>query len=310
MFISNLINRLDKADPYAIQRVVLGKALFTATLLVFVYWIFRPSNFTMFISPMLVVSFYETPRITSFQDKERLLLFVFAATIIGSVTFYLMYPFRIMFFFYAIIFFAVLYHLVIKYFGQLKHITMIILATVSVALAETPPANLQIVYNMFTSSLLSTFTMFLCLRMYPNHSLIIWRRATQKFIACLENDIESAILQQDRHFLSDEIKHLGTIRAFRRLLPKHCLKHTFRISIDLRNIQFALDNLYFETKNDVFWHAVQHHFAQLRHSIHHQIPCPMPGPLLLSETPLQKYVIRCLSKATHRWNRLCHTQSY
>lgn len=310
MFISKLINRLDKTDPYAIQRVVLGKALFTATLLVFVYWIFRPSNFALFVSPMLVVSFYESPRVTSFRDKERLLLFVFAATIVGSVTFYLMYPFRITFFFYAIIFFAVLYHLVIKYFGQVKHITMIILATVSVALAETPPANLQIVYNMCTSSLLSTFTMFLCLRMYPNHSLIIWRRAMQKFIAGLEHDIESAILQQDRPFLSDEIKHLGTIRAFRRLIPKHYIKYTFRISIYLRNIQFALDNLYFERKNDVFWRAVQHHFAQLRQSMHQQITCPMPGIFLVSGTPLQEYVIRCLNKATYQWNRLCHAQSY
>lgn len=308
MFISEMINPLDKADPYAIQRVVLGKALFTATILVFVYWVFRPSNFMMFVSPMLVVSFYEIPGVASFRDKENLLWFIFAATIVGSVTFYLVYPFRIIFFFYAIIFLAGLYHLVVRYFGQLKNITMIIMATITITLADKPPANLQIVYNMCTSSLLSMFTMFVCLRIYPNQSLIIWCRAMQKFIACLEKDIDSVIAQQDRQFITDEITHLGTIRAFRRLIPKRYLQHTFRISIYLRNIQFALDNLYFETVNDVFWRAVQHNFAQLRQSMRQRIPCPMPGILLMSGTPLQEYVLRCLNQAIHRWNLLCYAQ--
>ncbi|VEG91815.1 hypothetical protein [Legionella spiritensis] len=310
MSTSEPVNWLDKRDPYAIQRIVLGKALFTATVLTYVYWFFKPDNFMTFAAPMLVVSFYEVPTVASRRKKDLLTGFIFAATLTGIATFYLMYPFRILFFFYAALFLSGLYFFVAAFFGELKNITMIILATATVVLSYQPPANLQVLYSMCTSAMLSMMTMFVCLHLYPNQSLIIWRRAMQKYIACMEADIEAAIQRQDRRYLSEEIHHLSTVRAVRQLVPKQDLMNTFRIAVYIRNIQFAFDNIYYETKNDDLWRAVQQSFAQLRESMRHFTPCPVTEIVVVSETPLQKYVIRCLHKAIRRWNQLCNTPGH
>ena len=306
MYTSKLVNWLDEVDPYAIQRIVLGKTLFIATILVAVYWVFQPNNFMMFTAPILVSSFYELPTVSSLPEKERLLMFIFAATLIGSVSFYLIYPFKVIFFFYATFFMSALYFLVVKYFGELKNITMIILATLTITIGGSSAANLQVAYDMSTSAMLSMITILICLRIYPNRSLIIWRRAMRKFIACVEQDIEAAIRHQHKHLFGDEVSHLGIVRAFRRLIPKPDLRHAYRVAIYIRNIQFALDNLYFENVNEAFWRAIQHSFAQLRQSMGTRTLCPLPEPPIVAETALQQYVVKHLNKAIHRWNLLCN----
>ncbi|MGL5742722.1 MAG: hypothetical protein ACRCXC_09355 [Legionella sp.] len=136
--------------------------------------------------------------------------------------------------------------------------------------------------------------------------LIVWKRALQKFIQCLEIDIDNA-LNQNHHtqITGDEILHLGMVRSYRRMIPKKYMMATLRISVNIRNIQHTLDNLYYETKNELFWHGVQNNLHQLQLKMNHYIPCGIPKMHMEPETQLQHYVMRCLEQAFIYWNKLC-----
>lgn len=307
MFTLRLVKWLDEVDPYSIQRIALHKALFIATMLVYVYWIFRPGYYSTFISPIIVASLYELPSVSSVREKERFLLLIFSSVLICSATFYLIYPFRVVFFFYAVFILSVLYFWISARFGQLKNITMLLIATSAISLEAQPPGNWQVVYDLCSSGLLSMFTIFFCLKIYPNQSLTVWRRAMQRFLRCMEQSIEAAIHKQEKTNFSEEVAHLGVIRAFRRLIPKQDILHTGRISIYIRNIQFALDNLYDEPKNDAFWDLVQKQLCLLRKSMQDYRPCLKADDAFIAETAIQRYVARCLMLSISRWNQLCKT---
>jgi hypothetical protein len=98
MFMSKFKQWLDEVDPYALQRITLYKCLFVATVEVYVYWIFQPTSFMAFFLPFFVVPLYEAPVLTTFKEKEHLLIFIGVAMILISVSFYLVYPFQYLFY--------------------------------------------------------------------------------------------------------------------------------------------------------------------------------------------------------------------
>lgn len=309
MSISKLVNWMDDVDPYMIQRLAVGKAVFMATVLVFVYWVFRPVSFSAFIMPAILVYYYGNTLIQKAKEKERLLLFIYAAFIVGNVTFYLVYPFKVIFFYYALMFFMFIYFLLELYFNQLKSVAMLILAYSLVTLSDTPPANFQVVFNLFFSSILSIITIFICLRIYPNDAIQIWSRAMQKFLACMEKDIDRAIQGQPKRHDAEEVKHLSIIRAFRKMISKSEFGYVYRISINIRNIQFALNNLIFEVLNVEFWQAIQAKFRELRTNMDQRKTCSFPTEVI-AQTPLEHYVMRCLKKAINNWNQVCYIQKH
>ncbi len=164
---SNLIDWMDEVDPYAIQRLAVVKGMFIATIMVFVYWVFRPLSFSAYIIPAILIYYYESPALKTTKEKGKFSIFIFTAFMIGNITFYLIFPFKIIFFYYAILFFAFLYYLLDIYYNQLKTAAMLILAYSLFTLSDTPPANFQVVYTLFFSSMLSIITMLICLRIYP-----------------------------------------------------------------------------------------------------------------------------------------------
>ncbi|WP_133128503.1 hypothetical protein [Legionella nagasakiensis] len=305
MFTSKLNKWLDEVDPYALQRLAAYKAFFIATIMVYVYWFFKPANFMAFFTPFIVASFYEMPTMTSFKEKESLLLFIFAAMLVVSVSFYLIAPLQFIFLFYALSVLAALYYLVLKFFPQLKNLTMLILASSAMVLTIKPPANLQVAVGIFSASILSMTVVVICLRLFPNKYLYVWCRAMQKFIQCLEGDIDAAIAASDKHAFAEEVNHLGMMRACRKLIPKRYLIHTYRMSVNIRNIQFALDNLFYEKKNDDFWLGIKSHLHVFRISMKDWSLCHLPDQGITPETDLQHYVVRCLNKAIRSWNQLC-----
>ncbi|AHE66255.1 hypothetical protein Loa_00686 [Legionella oakridgensis ATCC 33761 = DSM 21215] len=257
MFISKLSEWWDEVDPYALQRLAMYKACFVATILVYIYWVFKPANFMAFFAPFIVASFYEMPLISSFKEKEFLLLFIFVAMLVVSISFYLLAPMHFMFLFYALGVLATLYYLVLKFFPQLKNLTMLILAAGAMTLTIKPPAHFQIAIEMFSSSILSMGGILICLKIFPNKYLYIWCRALQKFIQCLESDIQAAISTRDKYAIVEEVNHLGMMRACRKLIPKRYLIHTYRMSVNIRNIQFALDNLFMKRRMMNFGQALK-----------------------------------------------------
>ncbi|WP_019216464.1 hypothetical protein [Legionella tunisiensis] len=94
MFISRFKHWLDEVDPYTIQRGALRKALFIATIMTYVYWLFLPVSYMSFILPFFILSIYEIPALSNFKKKEQLLVFISLSVLIISVSFYLIYPFR------------------------------------------------------------------------------------------------------------------------------------------------------------------------------------------------------------------------
>lgn len=305
MSISKFEQWLDKVDPYALQRITLYKSLVVATVQVYVYWLFQPVSFLAFFSPFLLLSLYEAPVLPTFKEKEWLLIFIGIAVILISVSFYLVYPFRGVFFFFSIFVFAVTYFCVLKYFYALKSLSMLLIATGAVVLSTEPPANLEVAYGFISSTALSITTTLICLRFFPNMYLIIWNKALQKFILYLEEDIDSALNQDRKSPIGEEIQHLGMVRNYRRLLPKKYIMQTYRVSVYIRNIQHSLDNLYYETKNELFWHGVKNNLSRLRHNMKTYTPCGTPTLYVAPKTQLQFYIARCLQLAFLRWNKLC-----
>lgn len=305
MSMSKFIEWIDEVDPYAVQRIALYKSIFIATVMAYVYWVFRPTNFTAFFSPFLLVRFYESPSLTSFKEKEHFLIFIGVVVVLLSTSFYLVYPFRVVFFFFSIITLASVYFYVLKNYLPLRNVTMLIIASGATILSTEPPANWQIVYDIVGSSALSMIAIFICLRFFPNQYLGVWKRALAKFIQSLELDIEGSFSHRGPKYMQEEMTHLGMLRQYRRLIPKKYMIYTQRISINIRNIQFSLDNLYYEAKNEAFWHGVKENLYTLRSAIKTNTSCGTPKMSIMPESKLQQYVMRCLQQAFSQWNQLC-----
>lgn len=305
MFMPKFKQWLDEVDPYAIQRIALYKSLFIATVVVYVYWFFLPVSFMAFILPFFMVSLYEMPILSSFRKKEQLLLFMSGAVILVSVSFYLVYPFRGLFFFFSLLLLATLYFFVLKYFYALKNVIMLTMATGTVVLGTQPLGNLHVAYGFASSTALSVITVLICLRIVPNHYLNIWNKALQKFIEYFEEDIENT-LRQDKHpLIKEEIIHFEMVRNYQQLVGKKYMLPTYRVAVSIRNIQISLDNLYYEKKNEIFWHGVKQNLHTLRLNMDTYTPCGVPQMEFLPETKLQWYVTNCLNRAFAHWNKLC-----
>lgn len=307
MFISKFNRWLDGIDPYALQRIMLYKCLLIATVGVYVYWLFQPQSFLAFFSPFFLIALYEAPALSTFKEKERVLIFIAVAIILISVSFYLIYPFRVFFFFFSVFVLTATYFYVLKYFYALKNLTMLLIATGAVVLSTEPSANLEVAYGFISSTALSSTMTLICLKFFPNLYLIPWSKALQKFIQCLEKDIDCAITQSKDNptGIGTEIIHLGMVRNYRSLVPKKYMMPTYRISVNLRNIQHALDNVYYETKNELFWYGIKNNIHTLRVHMNSYSPCGEPKMSLEPKTQLQHYVTRCLHQTFIHWNRLC-----
>lgn len=300
---------LDEVDPYTIQRMALSKALCIATIMMYAYWIFLPVNFMAFILPFFVASLYELPIVSTFKKKEELLLFICGTVILISVSFYLLYPFKGIFFFFSLWVFTLLYFVVLKYFYALKSLVMMILSTGTIILATEPEGVLQIAYGFISSMLITSITLILCLRIIPNQYLRVWNRALQHFIQCLEQSIGNALLRMNDRFTKEEVLHFEMVRNYQRLVGQKYMLMTFRMAVYLRNIQLSLDNIYYEPKNEFFWLTIQKNLLALRMNMSTYTPCAFFLEQFNPETKLQIYVKKCLKQTIKQWNNLCTIQS-
>ncbi|KTC87049.1 hypothetical protein [Legionella brunensis] len=305
MFISDLRHWLNRVDPYAIQRVVLQKSLFAATVLTFIYWFFKPESFLMFVAPLIVVSWYEMPFLSSKKEKNRNLLFIFAMVIITGISFYLIYPFRLLFLVYAIIFFIALFYIIWAKFPKIKNATMLIISTGALTLSISPMASLQISIGFLSSALLSMLGLFICLNFFPNKALEVWRRALQYYIQCIEADIAATIANVPLPSFNEEVSHVDIIRSFQPLLPKKYLSLALRIFSNIRNLQFALNNIYYQELNPIFWSSIKQHLHYFRLHMDKQNPIDLSEIIINPSTRLQYLVQDYLLSAMRHWNTLC-----
>lgn len=257
-----------------------------------------------YILPFFMISLFELPLLNSFRKKEQLLLFISLALMIISVSFYLTYPFRGTFFFFAIATLAFLYFFVLKHFYALKSLIMLTMSTGTIVLSTQPLGNLQIAYGFISSIALSMGAIFLSLKLLPNQYLAIWNKALQNFIKYFEEDIDNT-LHHNYKLIKEEIIHFEMVRNYQRLVGKKYLLTTYRVAVYIRNIQLSLDNLYYEKKSEAFWEEIKANLKLLRMNMPSYTPCNQPNPPFIPETPLQQYVLNCLNKTFFHWNKLC-----
>ncbi len=305
MFMSRFKHWLDEVDPYTIQRGALHKGLFIATVMTYVYWFFLPVDYMSFIVPVFILSLYEMPAISTFKKKEQLLVFIGVVITIISVSFYLIYPFRGVFFFFSLLVLTVLYFIVLRYFYALKNLIMMTMSIGTIILSTEPMGSLQIAYGFISSIALSSITIILCLRIFPHQYLRVWKRALENFIKYFEQDIENALLEDKYKIIMEEIIHFEMVRNYQRLVGKKYLLTSYRMAVYIRNIQLSLDNLYYEKKNEVFWRSIKKNLHHLRLNMRTYTPCEPPQIDFPSETKLQHYVADCLTRAFIHWNKLC-----
>ncbi len=299
---------LEGVDPYAIHRIAFHKALFISTVMVYVYWIFHPQNFVSFVTPFLLIFFYELPIVNSFQKKDNLLLFIAASLLFVNITFDLIYPFKFTFFFYSIFFFVVLHKIVLNYFYAFKNLSMLIIGAGAIILNMSPSSNFQVVYDMVYSMMLSLIALIICLRIAPNRYFEVWKRALQNYIECLEADIEASLKEGRFSAIQDEITRFELVRNYQCLVEKKYILPTFRIANSIRNIQLSLDNLYYEEKNNHFWGEVKMCLNQFKHHLARSSPYEPQFEHLTPKTTLQQYVLDCLTNGFTHWNRLCNAR--
>lgn len=297
---------LNTVDPYAIQQMIFYKALFIATVMVYLYWFALPVNFIAYVVPFFVLFLYEMPVLSSFKKKNQLLIFISASMLFVSISFYLVYPFRGVFFFFSLLVMIVLYFAVLKYFYALKSLTLLVISMATIILDVQPPANLQVAYGFISSMLLSLIVTVVCLKLFFNNYLTIWNKALQQFIKYFEEDIEVALQQgSTQRFIKAEIVHFEMVRNFQRLVGKQYILPTYRIASYIRNIQLSFDNIYFEEKNELFWQEIRQNLRDLRLKMDSYSICTLSNLSTPPLTKLQHYTWDCLNRAVAHWNRLC-----
>jgi hypothetical protein len=296
---------LDEVDPYTIQRGALYKGLFIATIMTYVYWFLLPVDYMSFIVPIFILSLYEIPALSTFKKKEQLLVFIGVVITIISVSFYLIYPFRGVFFFFSLLVLTVLYFIVLRYFYALKNLIMMTMSIGTIILSTQPMGSLQIAYGFISSIALSSITIILCLRIFPHQYLRVWKRALENFIKYFEQDIENALLEDKYKIIMEEIIHFEMVRNYQRLVGKKYILSSYRMAVYIRNIQLSLDNLYYEKKNEIFWRSIKKNLYHLRMNMRSYTTCEPPQIDFPPETKLQYYVADCLTRAFIQWNKLC-----
>lgn len=299
---------LDDNDPYLIQRLGLYKALFTATIMVYAYWIFLPVNAIAYIVLLIILARYESPIFYSNQERYRHFIFFYLATTICSLSFYMLYPHHLAFIGYALLLTSLIYFIIAGYYPKIKNTTMMIIGISSMSLNIQPAANWQEAYNLFSGQTLSYLVLLNCLLLFPNVYPLTWKRAILHYLHCLEVDIEANIKHQTPSSVRQEVAHIDIILSHQRKLPRAQLNPSVRIYINLRNIHFALSPMYQREEDVLFW---QHVLAQL-HQLHNHIRDNRdyhPPRLVIDESnALQMKVNAYLLKTIKAWNRLCQVR--
>lgn len=305
MFISRLNKWLDDVDPYYTQRIILHKGLYLATWLTFFNWIARPDIFTAYCAtPMLLAGFIDAPALNTFREKDKFIVTTFMISGFGTVTFYLMYPFKFFFLFYAILFLLALHYFTTKYAPKIKPFIMTCIVASALNISTTPPGSIQIAYDMFFCVMLGLLVTFFAFKFYPNPYRRVWHKALVLYVGCVNQEITKALRHIDNDSFIAGVNHLNTIRLYRHLLPKQNLINFVKVIRSVRDISLALTHiLQYDTDKD-FWHTYQNHFTNFENALKTKQICKILEPI--TDTNFDHlYVHNKLNEAILNWNKIC-----
>jgi hypothetical protein len=297
---------LEKVDPYYTQRIILRKGLFLAVLMTAINWIAKPDVFGAYAVPaMLLAGFYELPSLNTYKQKDQALVFGFIVSGIGCVTFYLLFPFKFTLLFFALAHFTALYFFSDRYFPKFKPLVLQTIVVSAINMTILPAASLQIAIDMFFCVMLSLMVTFIAFKIHPNLYAKVWHRAFSYYLAAVVEEIGHAINKFDTHTFATGAAHLNVLRAYRRLLPRKLLLNITKTTVNIRNIQFALNHIYLKDKDEQFWYSFQKEVNTFRLAViaKNSLNLPLTNK---SETDFtQNYVTESLRKSINNWNKIC-----
>lgn len=305
MYMLAPVRWIDKFDTYGQLRHVLHRSLVIATCLVLVYWIFLPKNLLAYISPVMVGYVYERAALSTFEQKVKGMSLMFGATMLGMITFYLCFPFRLIFLIYSMIFLMLLYTTIRRKFPQLQSVSSLIIMVSYINIFTNPPANFQVLYGIIFASSLSITTICICWCLLPSYSLQVWCVALTKFYLCLENQILFYKTKSQNPNYFEELPHILTMKMHQALIPQKFLRSSRKLYYLARQIEFALNNIQGADMNELFWHKVRRVICTLRLCVSKKMPHPGIKIDLKPQTKIQNLVENYLSKSVYRWNNIC-----
>lgn len=300
-------NWLEKVDPYYTQRIILRKALFIVVWLTAFNWLAKPDVFTAYALPcLLLTGFYENPSFNTYKQKDAALVFAFTVSGIGCVTFYLLYPFKFTLLFFALAHFSCLYFFCDRYYPKLKPLIMQTIIVSAINMTIEPSANLQIAVDMFFCVMLALMVTFTALKLHPNLYPIVWRKAFSYYLASVVEEIGHAINKFDSNTFVNGASHLNVIRAYRRLMPHELLRNITKVTVNIRNIQLAVNHLYLKDKNEQFWYDFQQEIRNYYLAVVNKKEAKI-GKINHDEYDFtETYVIESLRKSIDNWNKICN----
>lgn len=299
MYISRWRDWLEQVDPYAMYRIMFHKSLFTAVVMVFVYWTLRPPSFLLYILSTFSIIFYETPLLTNYLSKSNATLLILVATAVGGITFYLIYPFKFFFLYYALMLFTACYWFINQHYPVLNAAMMCILVNAAFTTTLAGDATWQRAYDMTWSAALSIMVMFLCVRLYPNLYLSVWIRAFQKYIVSLINQTG----QSNSKTILSLLTNSNLLLAYQQIIPRKYWRLTHKAISNLRYVHFALSVLGEQQDiHDIT--LINTHLERYAKAVLLREACPPFEDQLAIEGPLKHYVGRRLNVSISSWNKL------
>lgn len=305
IFISKLTNWLEKVDPYYTQRIILRKGLYLSVWLTIVNWLMTPDNFVAYAtSAALLCGTYEAPVYTTFKEKDRYLVSAYLLAALGSVSFYLLFPYKFTLLIYAIAFFLASFFLAQKYFPLFKLSIMQVILVSALNMSVIPEANPQIALDTFFCIMLSLIVVFVALKMHTNLYRQVWLRAFKYYVRSLRNELLNILMKNPPDTSHYGVVHLNTIRAYRHLLPRKNLINIVRATNCMRGLAFTFTHITIDETDYAFWDKFQHKLSEFLSAIERLEKCKS----LVFDEPInksQEYANKSLERVVCNWNKVC-----
>ncbi len=302
---------LDSFDPFGIQRLLFYKCLYIAVLLMVVNVIYKPEPFgAYFWPPMMIILVYESPAILKERDKLFYFLLVYVICAVAMVSFYLLYPYKIIFTIYAVLFYFIYFHLSSRYWQEIANSIFVVYFIASSMMVVMPAMSLQVAFNMFFAVLLSMLVVLFGIKTFPNYTLYIWHRVFIGFLQSLVGETISELSGDGAKSSESYVKivfHLNIIRNIRHSLKKQHLNCCMRIIVYLRDLHIALEYASIKRQDQEFWRYIENSLIAYLEAIKDWQPFKL--------LPYNEYtkdfkhehqqVLGFLTKSINSWNKLC-----
>lgn len=301
-------NWANDLDPYGMQRLLFYKCCYIASLLMIVNIIYKPDVFSAYFWPPLMMFLtYESPLVIRNKDRLHGLIIVYVTCLIGSVSFYLLFSYKIIFSIYALLFYFIYFYLSSRYWKDITNAIFSICFVSSSIMVVKPELSLQVALDIFMSIILSLVVVIIGIKTFPNYYISIWKRAFRLFILEIVKEIDGNFSNEVNVLIYKNIvSHLNLTRLVRHRIAKRHLRSSVYCTVYIRNMHIALQYVAFEQVEISFWHYIRNNLDGFQKSIATNCTYQMTTDYYNANiTHEHQIIINDLVKSIRFWNKLC-----